>query len=155
MPQPLECAFKVGNIVRISKYKIFFAKEYVSNWSEEVSVIKKVKKNCAWTYVISDFNGEEIVGTFYEKKLQKTNQKELRVINVIKGEGDKLFVKWKCYDNSFNSRVDEKYIFLEPKYSRGRVIVDLDLPNYATKADLKNATDVDTSKRAKKADLAI
>ena len=66
-----------------------------------------------------------------------------------------MFVKCKGYDNSFNSRVDKKYIFLEPKYSRGRVIVDLDLPNYATKADLKNATDVDTSKHAKKVDLAI
>ena len=49
----------------------------------------------AWTYVISDFNGEVIVGTFYEKELQKKNQKVLRVENVIKRKGDKLYVKWK------------------------------------------------------------
>ena len=59
--------FKVGDIVRISKYKNNFAKAYVPNWSEEVSVIKKVKNTVPWTYVISDLKGEEIVGTFYEK----------------------------------------------------------------------------------------
>ena len=55
------------------------------------------------TYVISDFNGKEMVGTFYEKELQKTNQTEFRVEKVIKGKDDKLYVKWKGYDNSFNS----------------------------------------------------
>ena len=71
--------FKVGDIVRISKYKTIFAKGYVPNWSEEVFVIKKVKNTVPWTYVISDLKGEETVGTFYEKELQNTNQKEFRV----------------------------------------------------------------------------
>ena len=71
--------FKIGDIVRISKYRNIFAKGYVPNWSEEVFVIKKVKNTLPWTYVISDIKGEEIVGTFYEKELQKTNQKEFRV----------------------------------------------------------------------------
>ena len=66
--------FKVGDHVRISKYKNIFAKGYTPNWSEEVFVIKKVKNTVPWTYVISDLNGEEIIGTFYEKELQKTNQ---------------------------------------------------------------------------------
>ena len=44
--------------------------------------------------------------------------------------------------------------FPEPKFSWGRVKVELDLSNYATKADLKNAAGVDTSKFAKKVDLA-
>ena len=69
--------------VRISIYKNIFAKDYVTNWSEEVSVIKKVKSTVLWTYVISDLKSEEIVGTFYEKELLKTNQKELRVEKVI------------------------------------------------------------------------
>ena len=55
------------------------------------------------TYIINDLNGEEIIGTFYEKELQKTNQKEFRIEIIIKRKGDKLFVKWKGYDNSFNS----------------------------------------------------
>ena len=68
--------FKLGDHARISKYKNIFAKGYVLNWSEEVFLIKKVKNTVLWTYVISDFNGEEIVGTFYEKELAKINQKE-------------------------------------------------------------------------------
>ena len=54
------------------------------NCSEEVFVIKKVKNTVPWTYIINDLNGEEIIGTFYEKELQKTNQNELRIEKVIK-----------------------------------------------------------------------
>ena len=85
--------FKVGDHVRISKYKNIFAKGYTPNWSEEVFVIKKVKNTVPWTYVINYFNGEEINGTFYEKELQKSNQHEFRVEKVIKRKGDKLYVK--------------------------------------------------------------
>ena len=99
--------FKIGDHVRISKYKIFFAKGYLPNWSEEVFVIKKVKNLVPWTYVINDLTGEEIVGTFYEKELQKTNQQEFRIENVIKRKGDKLYVKQEEYDDSFNSWIDK------------------------------------------------
>ena len=71
--------FKIGDNVRISKYQNIFAKCYTPNWSEEVFVRKKVKNTVPWAYVINDLNGEEIVGTFYENKLKKTNQKELRI----------------------------------------------------------------------------
>ena len=63
-----------------------------------------------WTNVVSDFKDEEIVGTFYKKELQKINQKEFRVEKVIKTKGDKLYVKWKGYDNSFNIWIDKKDI---------------------------------------------
>ena len=63
--------FKVGDRVRISKYKNIFAKGHTANWSEEVFVIKKVKNTVSWTYVINDLNGEEIIGTFYEKESRK------------------------------------------------------------------------------------
>ena len=66
--------FKVGYYVRISKYKDIFAKGYTLKWSEEVFIIKKVKNTVTRTYVINDLKGEEIVGTFYGKELQKTNQ---------------------------------------------------------------------------------
>ena len=98
--------FKVGGHLRISKYKNIFAKGYTPNWSEEIFVIKKVKNTVSWTYVINDLNGEEITGTFYEKELQKTNQKIIRIEKVIK-KGNKLYVKWKGYDNSFNSWIDK------------------------------------------------
>ena len=95
--------FQVGDHVRISKYKNIFAKGYAPNWSEEVFVISKIKNIVLWTYVINDLNVENIIGTFYEKELQKTNQKEFRIEKVIKRKGNKLYVKWKGYDNSFNS----------------------------------------------------
>ena len=60
---------------------------------EEVFVIKKVKNTVPWTYMINDLNGEEIVGTFYKKELQKTNQKEFRIEKVIKRKGDKGYGK--------------------------------------------------------------
>ena len=69
--------FKVGNHVRISKYKNIFAKGYMPNWSEEIFIIKKIKNTVPWTYVINDLNGEEIIGTFYEKELQKLIKKNL------------------------------------------------------------------------------
>ena len=102
--------FKIGDIVRISKYENIFTKGYVPNWSEEVFVIRKVKNTVPWKYVISDLKGKELVGRFYEKELQKTNKKEFRVEKVIKGKGDKLYVKWRSYDNSFNNWIDKKDI---------------------------------------------
>ena len=71
-------------------------------------MIKEVKNTVPWTYVINDLNGQEIIGTLYEKELQKTNQKEFRVEKVIKRKGNKLYVKWKEYDHSFNSWIDKK-----------------------------------------------
>ena len=104
--------YKVGDHVRISKYKNIFAKVYTPNWSEEVFVIKKVKNTVPWTYVINDLNGEEIIGKFYEKELQKTNEQEFRIEKVIKkrylSNLSKLYVKWKGYDNSFNSSINKK-----------------------------------------------
>ena len=102
--------FKVGDHVRISKYKNIFAKGYMPNWSEEIFIIKKIKNTVPWTYVINDLNGEEIIGTFYENELQKTDQKEFRIEKVLKKKGDKLYVKWKGYNNSFNSWIDKKDI---------------------------------------------
>ena len=71
-------------------------------------MIKKVKSTVPWTYVINDLNGEEIIGIFYEKELQKTNQKEFRIVKVIKRKDDKLYAKWKGYDSSFTSWIDKK-----------------------------------------------
>ena len=102
--------FKVGDNVRISKYKNIFAKGYTPNWSEEVFVVNKIQNTAPWTYLINDLNGEEIKGSFYEKELQKANQKEFRIEKVIKKKGDKLYVKWKGYNNSFNSWINKKDI---------------------------------------------
>ena len=90
--------------------KNFLLKRYSQNWSDEVFIIRKIKNTVPWTYVISDLNGEPITGSFYEKELQKTNQKEFRIENVIKRKVNKLHVKWKGHDNSFNSWINKKYL---------------------------------------------
>ena len=102
--------FKVGDYVRISKYKNIFAKGYTQNWSEEVFIVCKIRNTVLWTYVISGLNGEPIVGSFCEKELQKASQEKLSIEKVIKRKGDKLHVKWKGYDNLFDSWIDKKYI---------------------------------------------
>ena len=63
-----------------------------------------------WTYVINDLSGEETVGTFYKKELEKANQKACRIEKVIKKKGNKLYVKWKGYNNLFNCWIDKKDI---------------------------------------------
>ena len=100
--------FKIGDRVRISKYKNIFAKGYAPNWSEEVFVVSKIKNTVPWTYIASDLNGKKIIGSFYEKELQKTNQKEFRREKVLERKGDKFYVKWKEYHNSVNSWIDKK-----------------------------------------------
>ena len=99
---------KVGDHVRISEYQNIFAKRYTLNWSEEVFVIKKVENTVPWTYVINDLNGDEIIRTFYEKEWQKTNQQEFKTEKVIKRKSDKLYVRGKGYDSSFNSWIDKQ-----------------------------------------------
>ena len=96
--------------MRISKYKNIFAKGYTPNWSEEAFVFSKIKNTVSWTYLVNDLNGEEIVGTFSEKELQKTNQEEFRIAKMIKRKGNKLYVQWEGYNNSFNSWIDKKDI---------------------------------------------
>ena len=73
-------------------------------------VIKKVKNTVPCTYVINDRNGEELVGTFYQNELQKVNQEEFKIEKVNKRKGDKLYFKWKGYNNTFNSWIDKKDI---------------------------------------------
>ena len=62
-------------------------------------MIKEAKNTVPWTYVINDLNDEEIIGTYYEKELQKTNQQGFRIERVIKRKRGKLYVKWKGCDN--------------------------------------------------------
>ena len=97
--------FKVGDQVRISKYKNIFAKGYMPNWSEEIFIIGKIKNTVLWAYVIND-----LVVTFYENKLQKNDQKEFSIEKVLKKKCHKLYVKWKGYDNYFNSWIDKNDI---------------------------------------------
>ena len=100
--------FKVGNHVRISKYKNIFGKGYTQNWSEEIFVLRKIKDTFPQTYVISDLKAEKIAERFFEKELRKASQEKFRIKKVLKRKGGKLYVKWKGYDSRFNSWIDKK-----------------------------------------------
>ena len=73
-------------------------------------MIKRVKNVFPWIYVINDLNSEEIIGTFYEKELQKTNQQKFRTTKVIKKKGNKLYFKWIRYDNSLIAGLIKKML---------------------------------------------
>ena len=87
--------------------KHFLLKDTHQTGLKKFLLLVKLKKTVPWTYVINDLSGEEIIGAFYEKELQKTNHQEFRIEKVIKRKDDKLYVKWKGYDNSFNSLIDK------------------------------------------------
>ena len=103
----------VERFIRILKNKIY---KYMTSVSKNIyidkldDIVNKYNNTVSWTYVIDYHNGEKIVGTFCENELQKTNQKEFEIEKVMKRKGDKLYVKWKGYDNSFNSWIDKKDI---------------------------------------------
>ena len=72
---------------------MFLLRDILQNWSEDFFVISKVKTPAPWTYAINDLNSKEIIRTFYEKELKKTNQKEFRIEKVIKKKRNELFLK--------------------------------------------------------------
>ena len=84
--------FKIGGVVRISKYIKIFGKDYVSNWSEELFVINRVKNAVMWKYIIGNIKGEEFLRTFYGKEMQNTNQNEFIIEKVINIKCDNLLV---------------------------------------------------------------
>ena len=102
-----DAKFKVGDRVRISKYKNIFAKGWTENWSE-VFVVSEIKNTVPWTYMISHLKGKPITENFHEKESQKTSQEKITIEKVIKKKGDKMYVKWKGYNASFNSWINKK-----------------------------------------------
>ena len=98
---------KLVTMLEFQNIKLFLRTDILQN-GQKVFVISKIKNTVPWTYVISNLNGEEITESFYEKELQKTNQEKFRIEQVLKRKGDKLYVKWKGYNNRFNSWIDKK-----------------------------------------------
>ena len=103
--------FKVGDKVRISKYKRkVFDKGYTPNWSEEVFTVDKIQYTNPITYKLIDLNDEEIKGSFYEPELLRTKQDVFRIDKVIRRDYKKkqALVKWKGYSDEFNSWIPIK-----------------------------------------------
>ena len=91
--------FKVGDNVRISKYKTFLLKDILQIGQKKFLLLIKLKIQFLGLMLLVIW----ITGSFYKKELQNTNQKEFRIEKIFKRKGNKLYVKWKGYDNSFNN----------------------------------------------------
>ena len=103
--------FKVGDKVRISKYKRnVFDKGYTPNWTEEIFTIDKIQYTNPITYKIKDLNDETIEGSFYEPESLKAKQDVFRIDKVIRRDYKKkqALVKWKGYSDDFNSWIPMK-----------------------------------------------
>ena len=98
--------FKVGDKVRISKYKRkVFDKGYTPNWTEEIFLVDKIQSTNPVTYRLKDLNNEEIQGSFYEPKLLNAKQDVFRIDKVIRRDYKKkqALVKWLGYSDDFDS----------------------------------------------------
>ena len=94
--------------VRITKKKKILDKGYAQRGTEEVFKISRIQLIIPVTYKITEYNGGEIQGSFYEQDMRKTSQSTFRIENVLKRDGNKSLVKWMCYPKSFNSWIDTK-----------------------------------------------
>jgi len=81
---PMRAKFKTGDKVRILKKKGLFEKGFTPNWTEEVFTVSKIQRTNPVTYKITDYNDEEVQGTFYEQELQKTSQEVHRIEKIVK-----------------------------------------------------------------------
>src|SRR5207247_4048206 len=103
---------KTGDKVRIGRTKSTFEKGYLPNWSEELYIVVKVQKTIPVTYKLKDLLGEEIEGSFYEKELQKSNQKIYRVEKVIRKKkidgGEHELIKLSGYNEKHNQWITVK-----------------------------------------------
>ena len=103
--------FRIGDKVRISLEKNIFEKGYDTNWTQEIFVIYDIKYSNVPYYYLKDLNNEKLQGTFYEQELQKTKQDDYYTIEkILKTNKDKIYVKWRGYDSSFNSWINKNNV---------------------------------------------
>lgn len=101
--------FKIGDVVRISKFKKLFEKSSSRNWSTELFKIVSTNKKYPPTYLLEDIQGQPILGQFYESELLKTKYPDIYLIDrVIKKKGNKSYVSWLGFNNSYNSWIENK-----------------------------------------------
>ena len=131
------------------------------NCSEEIFVIKKIKNTVPWTYVINDLNGEEIIGTFYEKELQGTNRQEFKIEKVVRKKEINYMSNGKVIIVHLIVGLTKKTLYKMSQYFPkpykpfgGDINVKVNLSNYAAKTNVKDITHLDPSNEALKTNLA-
>lgn len=101
--------FRVGDRVRLSKYKHAFEKGYTPNWTTEVFKIRKIQFTQPTTYLLEDLQGDPIDGTVYAEELLLSKCADIYLVEkVLKQRGDKLYVKWLGFGNEFNEWINKR-----------------------------------------------
>ena len=111
--KPKKPSLKVGDRVRMNKKFRQFKKGYLPGWTEEVFVVRSVRKGTVPTYKVEEWDGTPIQGTFYEQDLQKVGYKDdgvFRIEKIVKRKGDKVLVKWKGWPDKYNSWLDKRAV---------------------------------------------
>lgn len=103
--------FKIGDFVRLSKYKHVFEKGYTANYTTEVFQINDVRNTNPITYKLIDLEGDEILGSVYSEEMKKTNCPDIYLVErIIERKNNKVFVKWLGFDSNHNSWIDKDSI---------------------------------------------
>ncbi|XP_044019588.1 uncharacterized protein LOC122860011 [Aphidius gifuensis] len=101
--------FKLNQHVRISNHKHVFDKEYKPNWTNEIFTITKINKTSPVMYKLKDYQENPIQGSFYNEELQKVRHSDIDLIKkVLKRRGNKMYVKYLGFDNSYNQWIDNQ-----------------------------------------------
>lgn len=103
--------YKVGDPVRISKYKHVFDKGYTPNWTTEIFKIGKIQNTYPVTYLLEDYEGNPIKGGFYELELTRAMYPDFYLVEkILKTRGDKVFVKWLGFSSRHNSWINKNEV---------------------------------------------
>ncbi|XP_020296289.1 uncharacterized protein LOC109861170 [Pseudomyrmex gracilis] len=103
--------FRVGDPVRVSNYKIVFAKGYTTNWTTAVFRVKKVQQTAPATYLPEDYRGEPIAGKFYEHELHAGKHPDVYLVEkVLRRRGNEVLIKWLGLNNSHNSWINKNNV---------------------------------------------
>lgn len=107
----IKTKFKVGDHVRMSRYKYVFDKGYTPNWTTEIFKIKQVQQTNPLTYLLVDSDGRDIKGSVYKEELQLVHDPRLFLVEkIIRKRDDQVFVKWLGFDSSHNSWISAKNV---------------------------------------------
>lgn len=103
--------FKVGDFVRLSKYKHIFEKSYTPNWTTEIFKVRKIQHTNPITYLLVDLNEQPIEGTVYQEELQIVQQKDIYLVEkILSRKKDMVYVKWLGFADSHNSWINKKEV---------------------------------------------
>ena len=103
--------FKIGDSVRVSKYKTIFEKGYTPNWITDPRCLRSLRCTNPVIYLLEDYRGKSVAGAFYEYELHRATHPDVYLVEkVLRRKGDKMYVKWLGFDGSHNSWIHKNNV---------------------------------------------